>query len=235
MSYINLKDSSEYNAYTNNGNNLVAGDIYIVENPSECHFRTNNINGDKVYNYDSSEDLIKNLCEDNVESIIIPEGTSKIRDGAFYGCRNLKSISIPNSVTTIGHCAFEYCNSLPSITIPNGVISFGNFAFYKCSSLTSLNLPDSVTTINQYAFESCTSLTDVTIGSGVTSIGEGAFYLCSALTSVTVLATTPPTLDYDVFKNNANGRKIYVPAASVNAYKAATNWKSYASAIYPIE
>ena len=30
---------------------------------------------------------------------------------------------------------------------------------------------------------------------------------------------------------NASGRKIYVPTASVSAYKAATYWKDYASYI----
>jgi hypothetical protein len=46
--------------------------------------------------------------------------------------------------------------------------------------------------------------------------------------------TTPPTLEYEVFENNASGRKIYVPAASVDAYKAAEGWSEYADDIEPI-
>lgn len=34
-----------------------------------------------------------------------------------------------------------------------------------------------------------------------------------------------------MFYSNAGGRKIYVPTASVSAYKAASGWSSYASAI----
>ena len=34
-----------------------------------------------------------------------------------------------------------------------------------------------------------------------------------------------------MFKNNASGRKIYVPAESVDAYKTASGWSNYASAI----
>jgi hypothetical protein len=34
-----------------------------------------------------------------------------------------------------------------------------------------------------------------------------------------------------MFSHNASGRKIYVPTASVNAYKAASGWSDYASDI----
>ena len=35
----------------------------------------------------------------------------------------------------------------------------------------------------------------------------------------------PPTLgEHEVFYSNASGRKIYVPAESVNTYKAASGW-----------
>ena len=38
-----------------------------------------------------------------------------------------------------------------------------------------------------------------------------------------------------MFKNNASGRKIYVPASEddsiINAYKAASYWSNYASSI----
>lgn len=257
MSYINLKDSSEYNAYTNNGNNLVAGDIYIVENPSECHFRTNNIDwGDKVYNYGSSEDFIKNWVEGNVETLIIPDGTTKIADGVFYKS-NCNNILIPNTVTSIGKSSFAYC-TISSIILPNNLITIDEDAFFNCPNLTNIVIPDSVTKLDSWSFGQCSKLVNVTIGNGVTSIGEYAFYKCtdltsiiipsnvtsignyvfcnsSLLTSVTVEATTPPTLGTTVFSGNASNRKIYVPAESVNAYKAATNWKSYASAIYPIE
>jgi len=58
---------------------------------------------------------------------------------------------------------------------------------------------------------------------------------CSNLISVTILATTPPTLNSSSeFNNNATGRKIYVPSESVETYKAASSWSSYASYIEAI-
>ena len=70
------------------------------------------------------------------------------------------------------------------------------------------------------------------IPDSVTKIGGWAFSHCTSLTSVYCKATTPPALDYtDVFDYNGSDRKIYVPVGSVEAYKSATYWSEYASAI----
>lgn len=49
-----------------------------------------------------------------------------------------------------------------------------------------------------------------------------------------VNSTTPPTLEYHVF-GDALWTKIYVPSASVDAYKNADGWSDYADKIYAIE
>ena len=152
----------------------------------------------------------------------------------FDGCSCLTGMIIPDNVTSIGGYTFEGCESLTSITIPDSITSIGEAAFVACFSLTSIRIPDSVTSIGEAAFGVCSGLTNVTIGSGVTSIGDDAFTQCRKLTSVTVEAATPPTLGSEVFFRNGSGRKIYVPAASVEAYKAAANWSAYASYIEAI-
>jgi hypothetical protein len=54
---------------------------------------------------------------------------------------------------------------------------------------------------------------------------------------IKILATTPPILiSTNLLNNNTYLSKIeiYVPAASVSAYKTATNWSYFAAKIYPI-
>ena len=162
------------------------------------------------------------------------DGLTKIGDGAFRSCTSLTSVEIPNSVTSVGRSAFEGCTSLPSIEIPNSVTSIESTTFFGCSSLTSIGIPNSITKIGGNAFNRCTSLTSIEIPSSVTEIGIYSFSYCKNLTRVTVRATTPPTLGYGVFTGTASNLVIYVPSGSVNAYKAATNWKNYASQIQAI-
>ena len=143
-------------------------------------------------------------------------------------------VKIPNSVTSIGQSAFFGC-SITSCTIGNGVTTIYYDAFRDCMELENIDIPNSVTSIGDRAFTRCHTFTDVVIPSSVTSIGELGFGRCSGLTSVTVEATTPPTLGRDAFVKEVEiDRKIYVPAESLEAYKTATNWSTYAADILPI-
>ena len=169
-----------------------------------------------------------------LSSVVIPSSVTSIGSSAFYTCYALSSVVIPSSVTSIGSSAFNSCRALSSIVIPSSVTSIGDSAFYNCFALSSIVIPSSVTSIGDSAFNSCYALSSVVIPSSVTSIGSSAFYNCSALGIVTILATTPPTLGGTNAFNTTNQKRIYVPASSVDAYKAATNWSTFASIIYAI-
>ena len=158
----------------------------------------------------------------------------------LFAPAGLTEYTIPDGVTAIGWHAFGWCSSLTSITIGDGVTTIGMWAFGCCNSLTSVTIPDSVTTIGYQAFYGCSSLTSVTIGDSITTIGDYAFYYCSSLTSVYCKAVTPSTAEvygsyWCAFDENASDRKIYVPTESVDAYKSATGWSSYADAIVGYE
>lgn len=133
-----------------------------------------------------------------------------------------------------GGNVFKDCTGLTSVTIPDSVTNIAGSAFYNCSGLTNVTIGNGVTNIGIDAFQRCTGLTNITIPDSVTNIGNSAFENCSSLTSITVKATTPPTLGSSAF-SNTNNCPIYVPSASVNAYKTASGWSTYASRIQAIQ
>ena len=70
------------------------------------------------------------------------------------------------------------------------------------------------------------------ISDNYTQIASNAFDGCTSMKYIIVLNPTPPSLYGSFFDSSTPSElKIYVPDESVDAYKAATNWKSYANQI----
>ena len=170
---------------------------------------------------------------EGLTGITIPDSVTTIGGRAFLLCTDLSICTIGSGVTSIGAYAFRGCTSLTNVIFGRSVTSIGGYAFGSCSSLTSIVLPDSVTDIGEESFAGCSGVTTIIIGSGVTNIGNSAFSDCKNVKSITIYAAIPPTIVINSFFYT--GRcPIYVPSASVNAYKSATNWSSYASRIQAI-
>lgn len=145
-----------------------------------------------------------------VKSAVIPEGVTTLFDEAFVSYSSMTSVTLPSTLTSIGNNAFDYCTSLASIEFPSSLSVIGEVAF-RYTPFTSVDIPSSITNIKRYSFSNCRSLT-----------------------SVTVRATTPPTLGEGAFDGTNANLVIYVPAESVEAYKAASRWSTYASKIQSI-
>lgn len=202
--------------------------------PDFCRLTLNN--GETV-DIEGSGELTQEMIDAYIYTCVSAEiGTActSIGDSAFFYCDSLSSCTIGDSVTSIGESAFNGCTSLTSIEIPNCVTSIGSGAFQNCYGLISATIGDGVTSIGYNAFSVCFSLTSVTIGSGVTSISFQAFRNCYGLTSITCNAIVPPTLGDTYIFDDTNNCPILVPSQSVDAYKTATNWSTYASRIQPI-
>ena len=176
-------------------------------------------------------------------SVTLPNYVKEIGASAFMGCSSLTFVTIPDGVTSIGHYAFHACSSLKlfsgKIASSDGrcLIINGELKAFAPAGLTRYNIPWGVTSIDYGTFHGCTNLTSVVISKDVTTIEDWAFYYCTSLTSVYCNPTTPPSLGVHVFDHAASGNyeiipcNIYVPAESVEAYKAARYWKNHASNI----
>ena len=172
-------------------------------------------------NYASEDGVLFN--KDKTELIQYPTGNTRT------------TYQIPSTVSSIGSDAFSYCSGLTgTLVIPSSVTSIGSDAFSYCSSLESLDLSGctNLTSIGDNAFYDCSGLESLDLSgcTKLTSIGEWAFYSCRSLKSIKIGATTPPTLGDHAFYTIVL-TKIYVPSASVEAYKSASGWSDYSTKI----
>ena len=151
---------------------------------------------------------------------------------AFNGCYSLTNVSVPN-VTNVGPLCFYGCGTLETISLPS-IVSIDDEAF-RFTSLNNINLGQSLEYIGGAVFRGLSTLTHIELPSTLTSIGKRAFRDCSNLQSVIIYATTPPTLDTDVFTGCSQNLTIAVPAESVSAYQSDASWSTYASQIVAIQ
>lgn len=167
-----------------------------------------------------------------LSSISISNSVIEIGAYAFQSCFCLKSIVIPISANFMGNGQFTYCHSLESISLSKGVTSLGLNFTKECESLVSISIPDSVIMLAGYVFQKCYSLKSLTIPKSIQSIGTRAFADCPNMGEYHIKPLSVPSLANNGFTNIFSDCKIYVPSESVDAYKTATNWSTYASYIY---
>ena len=169
-------------------------------------------------------------------AITIGNCVSSIGEKAFLNSSKMViNLNIPNNVKTIGRMAFAN-SGISALTLNEGIVTLGDGAFKACSRLSAVTIPNSVTQLVGDTFYT-NNIKTLVIGSGVTSIGAMCFQRSSSVTgsTITILATTPPTIvnNSNIFSGWGNA-PIYVPSASVNAYKNSSGWSQYASRIQAI-
>ena len=130
--------------------------VYITDVAAWCNIEFADMTSNPLY-YTGNLYLNGEL----INELIIPDGVTEIRDGAFYHCYNITKVTLPDSITSIGNSAFERCTYLKSITIPDGVTTIEAGAFESCNSLESITIPDSITSIKTYSLSGCIGLKDI--------------------------------------------------------------------------
>lgn len=117
-----------------------------------------------------------------VTSFVIPEGVTKIEEGAFYQMEGLTSITFPSTLKTIGEYAFNKCKNIRQLQLPDGLETIGYSAF-SYLRITELTVPESVKTIEGWAFFGNEYLKTVNLQCNAT-VGENVFCNCTRLEDV---------------------------------------------------
>ena len=183
----------------------------------------------------------------NLVSVEIPSSVTNIEGHAFANCSKLSSISIPFSVQSIGSGFCFGCSNLSQILVdednPN-YCSIDGVLFskdektliqYAGGKLGAYIIPQGVTRVEEEAFREMTNLTFLVIPSSITNIGQTAFIDCSQLEIVECYAEVPPQIESLTFTRLNESAILYVPDASVSAYKAISNYASKFSKILSLK
>lgn len=210
-----------------NGN---ANPLYNVFPTSTANWGKVYINGNEVTTTLAVPEGVTSIVRSfygfkSLTSVTLPSTLTVLGDQAFANCINLPTVEIPTSVVTMGSSFFG-CSGLTSIEVPAGVTSLAS-TFYGCSKLTDVKLNEGLTTIGSLAFCNNTSLTAIELPSTVTSVASTSFMSDANLKVVTCKAVTPPTAGTGAFEDFAETCELIVPTASVDAYKAANEWKTF--------
>ena len=198
--------------------------------------------GGRMESIKMSDNLIsignKAFWQCRLNSIEFSNNLAYIGEWAFTACFPLPSVTIPESVKCIDLMAFQWCNALTKVVVnSNEVVARENDQFYTLTScfgkqVEEYVLGEDVKKIAYIAFAESDKLTSVTISSNLTCVDDSAFHKCTSLTDVYCYAEQVPKTGKDVFlSSNYTNAILHVPAASVEAYKNAEQWKDFGTII----
>ena len=179
--------------------------------------------------------------QEQLQNIDFSDASNNITaiESQAFARAQVNGLVLPNTISVLGVACFTsaYIATLivPPLVTVLPMETFSNIQpVYNNETGEELPiniiLPQNLTKIEDSCFEG-SQIQQVTIPDTVTEIGGWAFNYCDQLASITCLAATPPALGSNAFSSDTAGFTIKVPVASVAAYKAATNWSSYADYI----
>lgn len=156
---------------------------------------------------------------------------------AFYENSAVTKIELPNIEYLKERC-FNGCENLKTLLLPSLVGYTYQYMASGCTSLVNVDVHDA-SYISSYSFQSCTSLKKLDLHK-VGTIGTNAFVGATKFETLIIRTDEVPTLGgTNAFTNtkikSGGTGYIYVKSALVDAYKAATNWSSFASQFRAIE
>ena len=171
----------------------------------------------------------KNLRND-ITSIVIDEGITRIGNWVFHSCTEAISVSLPSTLKEIGEQSFRSCSKITQVMLPSGLESIGGGAFYYCDSLTSLTIPGGVENFTD-AFGS-SGLRTLVLEEGIDSVDDYAFYDCRYLKNVTLPSTVKRIGKY-AFRNCSSLANLDIPADVTELGEAALSYTALSEFEFP--
>lgn len=169
----------------------------------------------------------------NYYANVMPSGSFYFINGGDNGKTSLTTVILPNNLLAIGTYAFTGCTGLISINFPPKLVEIGTCAFAACYKLTTLNLPVGIASLPERVFYNCYGLTSITLPKKLSTIEYGVFYNCTGIKTINSLNPTPPVLGHMGSFGYVKPSAVYVPAASIYAYKSASEWSDFNDVIIP--
>jgi len=164
-------------------------------------------------------------------------GLTFISRGAFRDWRQFAGIlTLPSGLTSVDIDSFRYWSAATGLVFPSSLtdLSSASSCFDGWTSALSLVIPSTITALGTSNFSNWTAATLLDISAAMVSMGTQTFYNWTSLQTMICRATTPPTITTNTFQSMRAAAKIYVPDASVAAYKAATYWSARSAYIFGI-
>ena len=213
----------------------------------------------------AGRDAVRTVVDGSYTGEYRDEEVAALRAAAFQGCTGLTSVDLPAVETADNYafqnCTGLTSVYLPALKnrSSNNYNQMG--LFQNCTSLEDLDLPSYAWSGGNNTFRGCTSLKRLRLGKSTDCSGWQMFYELPALRTVDFGAMRMIRTDFHdstlldaliirtsnyvcTIQNTsvlaptaiASGTGyIYVPAALVDRYKAATNWSVYADQFRAIE
>lgn len=116
-----------------------------------------------------------------VTDVVIPDGVTKIGQGAFKGNKQIESVVFPESLVTVGFESFRDCTHLQKVYTNDLLVRIRQDAFSGCKTLQEIRFPASLKTLCKGAFYGCAALQQINIPLSVTRILPWTFANCKAL------------------------------------------------------
>lgn len=149
--------------------------------------------------------------DNDITSVVIPEGVEVIKRSMFYKCTQLNEVSFPSTLKiiedfafygceklnkaeltkfrfleTIGTSAFEGCIALTEIIIPDSVIGIEEASFLGCKGIETVKFQENsqLEILGSHVFKDCVRLKEIILPDQLKHIGISCFYGCQNLSAI---------------------------------------------------